>query len=127
MSTADAVIPESADSAQPTAPEGADAAAPVAAATVTEVEVGVRRSVRYGRVVVGFAILGGLVGAIACLFLPIQNNPAVGEYSMAQVAGFTGMIGAGIGLMLGGILAVVLGAVARRRTGSATAELTDVR
>ncbi|WP_416443496.1 hypothetical protein AB3K78_11900 [Leucobacter sp. HNU] len=67
------------------------------------------------------------MGAIACLFLPIQNNPAVGEYSMAQVAGFTGMIGAGIGLMLGGILAVVLGAVARRRTGSATAELTDVR
>lgn len=124
MSTADAVIPESADSAQPTAPE-ASGAAP--AATVTQVEVGMRRSVRYGRVVVGFAILGGLVGAIACLFLPIQNNPAVGEYSMVQVAGFTGMIGAGIGLMLGGILAVILGAVARRRTGSAIAELTDVR
>ena len=127
MSTADAVIPESADSAQSTAPEGAEADASTQVATVTEVEVGVRRSVRYGRVVVGFAILGGLVAAIACLFLPIQNNPAVGDYSMAQVAGFAGMLGAGVGLMLGGILAVILGAVARRRTGSATAVLTDVR
>jgi len=90
----------------------------------TEVRVMLQRSVRYGPVLVGFAVLGALAGVVACLLFPIAGDA---EYTMAQVAGFMAMIGGAIGLLVGGVLALILTLVAKRRRGTGVAIQADVR
>ncbi len=90
----------------------------------TEVEVGLQRSVRYGPVIIGTAIVGALVAAIAALFFPVGPEA---EYELGQIVGFMALIGAAIGLGLGAVLTLILGRVAKRHRGAAIAVLTDVR
>ncbi|WP_449282078.1 hypothetical protein [Leucobacter sp.] len=133
---AETPAPESAESVEPAEPvESLEPAAPLEAPepegaerapVVEEVqrEVTLQRSVRYGRVIVGSAALGAVVAAIAALFFPIEEGA---EYTMAQAVGFFAVLGAAIGLGLGGLAALVLGLVARRQRGTGVAIQSDVR
>ena len=98
-----------------------DAAEPAAE---TPREVSLQRSVRYGRILIVAALLGAVLGAVACLLFPIAEDA---EYTMGQVVGFMVLIGGAIGLAVGGILSLVLGAVARRQRGTGVAIQEDVR
>ena len=89
-----------------------------------EREVTLQRSVRYGRVIVGGAVLGAVVAAIAALFFPIEEGA---EYTMAQAVGFFAVLGGAIGLGLGCLVGLVLGLVARRQRGTGVAIQSDVR
>lgn len=88
------------------------------------VEVGLQRSVRYGRILIGAAALGALIGAIASLFFPVAEGA---DYELGQVAGLMAVVGGAIGLALGALLSLLLGIVARRNRGAAIAVQTDVR
>lgn len=92
--------------------------------TRTEVEVGVVRSVRYGRLIVGGAVVCAVIAMLAALAIPVADDA---EYSMGQVVGFVAVFGGAIGVGLGAILALLLARAAKRTRGSATAVLTDVR
>ncbi|MGJ0203110.1 hypothetical protein [Leucobacter sp. gxy201] len=112
-----------------TAADAADAAdaspAPHEPVIVTsEQTVELQRSVRYGRVLIGAAVLGALILSLASLVMPLDPES---EYSMAQIVGFMALIGAAVGLGVGAILSVVLTAVAKRGHGSGVAIQTDVR
>ena len=87
-------------------------------------EVTLQRSVRVGRVVVGAAIAGALIAALVALLFPVEEGA---EYTLGQVTGFASLIGAAIGLAVGGILVMVLGAVAKRQHGTGVAIQSDVR
>ncbi|MBC9937452.1 MULTISPECIES: hypothetical protein [unclassified Leucobacter] len=89
-----------------------------------EVEVTIERSVRYGRILIGGAILGAALASLASVFFPIALEA---DYSMAQIMGFMLLIGAAIGLSLAGILSLILSAAAQRRRGTAVAIQSDVR
>lgn len=112
------------EAAMPTEDPGAAPAAPEQVETRTEVEVGLQRSVRYGRIIIGAAILGAVLAAIAALLFPVLPDA---EYELGQIVGFMTLIGAAIGLALGAVLALVLGRIAKRQTGAAIAVRTDVR
>lgn len=88
------------------------------------VEVELRRSVRYGRIIIGAVVLGALIGAIASLFFPVHEGA---NYELGQVAGLMLVVGGAVGLILGSIFALVLGIVAGRKRGAALAVQTDVR
>lgn len=77
--------------------------------------VELQRSVRYGRLLIGGAVVGGLIGALATTFFPIAEGSA---YSLGQIAGFMLLVGAVVGLAIGGILSLVLTLVARRNRGT---------
>lgn len=89
-----------------------------------EHEVTLVRGVRYGRIIVTFAIVGAIVAMMASFLIPIATDA---DYTMSQIVGFMALIGAVAGLALGGILSIVLGAVAKRRTGTGVAIQTDVQ
>lgn len=89
-----------------------------------EVEVTLQRSVRVGRVIVGTAIVCALIAALATLFFPVV---AKADYTIAQVMGFSALIGAAIGLGIGGVLVLILNAAAKRRSGTGVAIQSDVR
>lgn len=78
--------------------------------------VELRRSVRYGRLLIGGAIVGGLAGSLIALLFPVAEGAL---YSVGQIAGFMLIIGGAAGLLLGAVLALVLSAVAKRQHGSA--------
>lgn len=92
--------------------------------TQTEHEVVLVRSVRYGRIIVTGLIVGAGVAMILSLLTPVDPK---GDYSMGQIVGFMALIGGVIGLAAAGILSIVLGAVAKRRSGTGIAIQTDVR
>ena len=98
--------------------------APESVTTTTTMEVGLVRSVRYGPILIGGAIVGAAIAAFAALLFPISEDA---EYTMGQVVGFVAVLGGAVGLMLGAVLALVLGRVARRSKGAGIAVLTDVR
>ncbi|QBE50236.1 hypothetical protein EVS81_06765 [Leucobacter triazinivorans] len=114
--------------AAPTAPDPSDTVpadaerGPVIEAA--EREVTLQRSVRYGRLLIGGAVLGAVVAAIASLLFPVEEGA---EYTMAQAVGFFAVLGAAIGLCIGGVVALVLGLVARRQRGVGIAVQSDVR
>lgn len=89
-----------------------------------EHEVTIVRSVRYGRVIIGFAVAGSMLAMLLSLLTPMGFDA---DYTLGQIVGFMALIGAVIGLALGCVLAVALGAVAKRRTGTGVAVQTDVR
>lgn len=114
---------ETAESVEPAEATPADAEhAPVI--EEVEREVTLQRSVRYGRVIVGGAVLGAVVAAIAALFFPIEEGA---DYTLAQAVGFFAVLGGAIGLGLGCLAALVLGLVARRQRGTGVAIQSDVR
>ncbi|WP_105805900.1 hypothetical protein [Leucobacter massiliensis] len=87
-------------------------------------EVTLQRSVRYGRVIVGGAVLGAVVAAIAALFFPVEEGA---EYTLGQAVGLVAVFGAAVGLGLGAVCALLLGTIVRRRRGSGVAIQSDVR
>ncbi|EYT55887.1 hypothetical protein H490_0104535 [Leucobacter sp. UCD-THU] len=117
-----AVEPEAEISAQQAIEEAL--AEPVPVIEETEHEVTLQRTVRYGRVLVGAAALGAIVAMLACLLFPI---PEGAEYTMGQVIGFSAIIGAAIGLGVGGLFSLVLGFLAKRGSGVGIAIQRDVR
>lgn len=92
--------------------------------TSTQVEAGLVRSVRYGRIIVGAAVVGGVIAAIAALFFPVAPDAT---YDLGQAVGLSLVVGAVIGLALGALLSLLLGLTVRRRRGAAIVVLTDVR
>lgn len=106
--------------------DGDAAAAETAAPAVETVrhEVSIVRTVRYGRVLIGAAVLGAVVLAIASLIVPADPEA---EYTLAQVVGFMALIGAVLGLALGAVVSIILAASVKRRHGSGVAIQTDVR
>lgn len=90
----------------------------------TEHEVTLVRGVRYGRIIVTFGIVGAVVAMMASYLIPIATDA---DYTVGQIVGFMALIGAVAGLALGGLVSVVLGAVAKRRTGTGVAIQTDVQ
>lgn len=126
MSTAEEQLPEPAGASDDasTVAAGEELAEPQAA---RRVEVGLQRSVRYGRILVGGAVVGALVAALACLFFPVREDIAYIDYTMGQIVGLMAVVGAAIGLLLGGVLAILLNLAARKKHGDAIAVLTDVR
>ncbi len=79
----------------------------------------VRRSPRYGVFLIGGALLGILVALVVTV---VFGDPtAVGDgtgvkYSTDQAFGFLALIGAPVGLAVGGIVALVLDRIVGRRT-----------
>ncbi|MFT4231506.1 MAG: hypothetical protein QM606_01840 [Leucobacter sp.] len=115
----------SSEAPEPQPPEPApEETQPEPAVESVEVEVALQRSVRYGRVVIGGAVLGAVLATLACLLYPIAEDA---EYTMGQAVGFFAVLGGAIGLGVGGIVALALGAVARRRRGTGVAIQSDVR
>lgn len=92
--------------------------------TRSTVEVGLVRSVRFGPIMIGGAIIGALVCAVIALGFPVIEGA---DYTMGQVIGFVAVLGAVLGLTLGAVLSLILARVARRKRGAAIAVLTDVR
>lgn len=107
---------------EPAAEEEAAERVPVI--TEREQEVTLVRSVRIGRVLIGGAIFGAALLTLASLFFPVGPES---EFSMGQVIGFMALIGGALGLCLGGILVVAMGAAAKRKQGVAVAIQTDVQ
>jgi len=91
--------------------------------TVVEQSVRVVRSVRFGRVIVSGAVFGAVVAALLTLAFPVASA----NYTLGQAVGFMALIGAGIGLALGSIFALVLNRAVTNRTGTAVAKRSDVR
>ncbi len=114
--------------ALPTGPaEQAEAAAEQPEPRETQhapIEVGLQRSVRYGRIIVGATILGAIVGLIASLFFPVEEGA---NYELRQAAGVALVAGGVIGLTVGALVSLLLGIIASRSKGAAIAVQTDVR
>lgn len=62
-----------------------------------------RRSPRF----TAFLLTGGIVGLLIGLFLSVNGHPD-NRYDAAAVLGFLGLICAGLGVLAGGIIAVLL-------------------
>lgn len=118
----ESVQPAPAASAQ--APEAAEPAPHVPVVSKVEREVTLVRGVRYGRIIVSLGIAGVIVAMMASLMIPVAADA---NYTIGQIVGFMALIGGVIGLAVGGILSIILTAIAKRRTGTGVAIQTDVR
>lgn len=87
----------------------------------TQATVELQRSVRYGRLLIGGAIVGAAIASLASLLFPIEEGAL---YSIGQIIGFMLLIGGAIGAGIGGVLSLVLSAVAKRKHGSAVVSIT---
>lgn len=116
---------ESADSPE-FAAEPTDQPAAEAEPVIEETQrvVSLERSVRVGRVVIGTAIAGALIAALASIFFPIAEGA---EYTLGQVMGFSLLVGGAIGLGLGGLFVLILAAIAKKQRGTGVAIQSDVR
>lgn len=88
-----------------------------------EQTVEIVRSVRFTRLLLVGAVIGGVIAVLLTLSMPLAEGSL---YSMTQIAGFMLVIGAVIGMALGGILGLLLNIAARKKTGSAEAIYTSV-
>lgn len=88
------------------------------------IEVGLQRSVRFGRILIVASALGAIIGAVISLFFPVAEDA---DYELGQAVGLMVVVGAAVGLALGAILSLFLGFLASRNTGAAIAVQTDVR
>ncbi|MGO1434976.1 MAG: hypothetical protein ACTHZM_07935 [Canibacter sp.] len=90
----------------------------------SEVTVNVERSVRFNRLLIVGLVLGAAVGALLAVTFPVGPDA---DYTLAQAVGFSAVLGAAGGLVLGGLLGITLNLVARRKRGTGVAVQTDVR
>lgn len=88
------------------------------------VEVGLIRAVRHGRIIVTATAVFAVLGGIAALVVPVDPDA---EYTLGQAVGQMLVVGAIVGLLLGSILALVLGIAVKRRRGAARAHQVDVQ
>lgn len=88
------------------------------------VEAELRRTVRYGRIIVSTIVLGVVIGVIASLFFPVAEDA---NYELSQIAGLMAVVGGVIGLVVGAIVSLLLGIAASRKRGAAIVVQTDVR
>ena len=88
------------------------------------VQVELRRSVRYGRIIIGAVAIGIIAGAVISLFFPVVEGA---NYELGQVAGLMAVVGGAVGLVIGALLSLLLGVIAGRKRGAALAVQTDVR
>lgn len=102
--------------------DAVEAAAPEV--TETQLQVGLQRSVRYPRVIIGGGLVGLLAATLVSVLFPVSLEA---DYTLAQITGFMAVIGAAIGLGLGALVALLLGRIAKRQHGSGTAIQADVR
>jgi hypothetical protein len=108
----------------------ADPAQTPSAPVVTDeiVAARVRRSPRY----VVFLVLGAALGVFVAMILTfafdgtdrVAENGAV--YSDGQVFGFLALVGIAVGLLVGGLVAIVLDRVVGRRTRTVTVDRETV-
>lgn len=77
--------------------------------------VELQRSVRYGRLLIGGAVVGGLIASLISVLNPLPEDSM---YETRQMVGFMLLVGGAIGLGLGGILALALSRIARRGRGT---------
>lgn len=77
--------------------------------------VELQRSVRYGRLLIGCAVVGALIASLITIFFPVVDGKF---YTLGQIAGFMLLVGGVIGLAVGGILSLILTIVARRNRGT---------
>lgn len=118
-------VAESANAASETAEPGAEAdAEPEPVVVKLERRVELERSVRYGRILITFALAGAILAAMITLMFPVEQEAT---YTMSQVVGIMLVIGGVAGLALGAILSLILTRVAKRQTGTGVAIQTDVR
>lgn len=89
-----------------------------------EERVTIERSVRYGRLIVGGAVLGAVVMVVVSLVFPVLPQA---EYTLGQIVGLMALYGAAGGLCLGALVSLGLAAIARRRHVEATVEHDTVR
>jgi hypothetical protein len=89
---------------------------------VADETVGVVRSVRFGRVIIGGSVLGVVIAVIITLSYPVLGS----DYTMAQAVGFMALIGAALGLGAGAVFALILARFAAKRHGTALAKRSDV-
>ncbi|MBK0417831.1 hypothetical protein JD276_02120 [Leucobacter sp. CSA1] len=106
------------------APLAAEVGDPDPVIEETELQVGLQRSVRYSRVILGGAVVGALIAALISLLFPIEEGA---EYTMGQVVGFMLLIGAALGLAVGGVFSLILGMIAKRQRGTGVAIQADMR
>lgn len=104
--------------------EVSDPAAAEPEVVQSEVEVELRRSVRWTRLLIVGAVIGVVVAVLASLSFPVEEGA---DYTMRQIAGFMAIIGGAIGVGIGGLLALILNQVAKRKHGRGVAIQTDVR
>lgn len=81
--------------------------------------VRVERSVRISRLLLLGMLVGAAIAVGVTLIFPVVPE---GHYTLGQIAGFMALIGAALGLLSAAVLALALGAVARRSKGTATAQ-----
>ncbi len=124
-------LQEEARRSEETAPADAElevsdpaAAEPEVEVVQSEVEVELRRSVRWTRLLIVGAVIGVVVAVLASLSFPVEEGA---DYTMRQIAGFMAIIGGAIGVGIGGLLALILNQVAKRKHGRGVAIQTDVR
>lgn len=89
----------------------------------TQQSVELQRSVRIGRLLLVGAIAGAIIGALVTLMFKVPEGAL---YTVGQIAGFMLLIGGAVGLTLGGLLALILTAVAKRKRGTGVLQHTTV-
>lgn len=88
------------------------------------VQVGIERSVRFGRIIITGTVLGAVLLTVVSILFPVVQGA---DYTRWQAAGLSLVYGGAIGLTLSASLALLLAAIAKRNTGKAIAQQTDVR
>lgn len=92
--------------------------------SISEVRVGLERSVRYTRLMLVGAVTGAILAVLVTVSQPLGPEAL---YTMGQIAGFMLIIGAVAGLTLGVLLGLILNRFARRKRGSGVAIHADVQ
>lgn len=84
-------------------------------ASETQQTVELQRTVRFGRLLIGGAIAGGLIASLVSFMFPVPEGAL---YTVGQIAGFMLIIGGAFGLLVGGIVGLVLARIAKRQRGT---------
>lgn len=84
----------------------------------TEHEVHVERVVNMVRLVIVGAVVGATVMSLIAFSTPLQPKS---QYNVWQILAFSALIGAGIGMAIGGIIGIILQLFVKRKRGTALA------
>lgn len=89
-----------------------------------EETVKVQRSVKITRLLLLGMLAGAVLAVAVTLLFPVVPE---GYYTMAQIAGFMGVLGAAAGLLLAAMFALALNVAAKKKQGTARAVRVDVK